>query len=627
MKLEELKKKLYKPESEFEKRFRVPESFQTQKERGKKESEEWKKEKKKFALFSFTEKQKTYFIFGGLLFVFISLCFSGFMVWRGLNSFDVEKVKLTIIGPERIVSGEEIIYRVECKNETKSNLTDLKLIFRYPEGTIRTNDKNLVESLSLEDLSIGQKKEIEFPVRVIGLEGDIKSVSAELTYRPENITSYFANKTDFSSEIISVPLLLSFDIPDKLVSGQSFEFSLKFLNQSDISFDDLQVKLTYPSGFNFESAEPQPLENDSIWLIEKSDKGEEVKFFIKGNISGAEGETKTFKAQAGILENNGDFTIYSEEVNSLEISSSPLSVTQTVNKSSSYIAKVGERLNYSIFYKNTTDVGIRNVVITSKIQGAALDLGTMNLREGSFNTNSQTVTWKASNLPELDYLDPGEEGEVSFSIKIKDLFPINNYNDKNFEVINEVKVDSLQAPLSLKDIDIAGKDRLLVKIKSNLVLQTQAYYLDDAISNSGPIPPKVGEKTTYTVKLRLTNAGNDLSGVKVKAFLPPHVEWLNNFKPSNSNVSYNNNSGQVVWSIGDLPSATGVLSPVKELVFQIAITPGQVDVGHMLELIGKSEVSGYDDFAETELSATDKAIDTDLPDDPTINRSKGIIAQ
>ena len=626
MELKDLKKKLYKPEAKFEDRLKVPEIFQVEKEREKKSSKDWNKTNESNFLVSFFLKYKKHLIVSLALLIFIFLIVSCFMLWRGLTSFDIDNVKLEINGPERIISGEEVIYKVKYKNNTKLPLKNIRLVFRYPEGSIRSSGDNLIESVDLVNLEAGQENQVEFPVRIIGLKDEIKKVSVELNYKPGKITSVFNNSSEFSSEIISVPLILNFDIPKELVDGQSFEFSLKFLNQSDISFDNLQIKLSYPSGFNFELSEPQALKDDNIWFIDKIEAGEEVEIFINGDIHGAEGEVKPFKAQAGILDNN-QFIPYSESINSLKISSSPLSAIQTVNDSSNYVAEAGERLKYQINYKNTTGVGIRSVVITSKLEGNALDYTTLDLKNGSFDEDSQTIIWKASNLPELEFLSPGQEGKINFSIKVKKQLPINNYNDKNFEITNKVEVDSLQAPLSLKDINIIGKSEFSIKVKSQLTIQTQAYYNDDLISNSGPTPPKVGQTTTYTIKLRLINSSNDLDDVKVEAFLPPHVKWIGNFKPSSSDLEYNYNNGQFVWNVGDLPSATGILLPVKEVAFQVSITPGLVNVGNLLELIGQSKAFGLDDFIGLEISGTDEPIDTNLPDDPTINRSKGIVIE
>lgn len=301
------------------------------------------------------------------------------MFWRGLTSFDIDNVKLEINGPERIISGEEVVYKVKYQNNTKLSLKNIKLIFYYPEGSIHLSSDNLIESLNLADLEAGQENQVEFPVRIIGLKDEIKKVSVRLSYEPGEITSVFNNQAEFSSEIILVPLILNFDIPKELVNGQLFEFSLKFLNQSDVSFNNLQIKLDYPSGFNFKSSEPQSSEENNIWTIGEIDAGEELEIFINGDIQGEEGDSKPFKAQVGILDND-QFITYSESISALKISSSPLSAIQTVNDSSNYIAEAGEKLNYQINYKNTTNVGIRSVVITSELKGNALDYETLDLK-------------------------------------------------------------------------------------------------------------------------------------------------------------------------------------------------------------------------------------------------------
>jgi hypothetical protein len=230
-------------------------------------------------------------------------------------------------------------------------------------------------------------------------------------------------------------------------------------------------------------------------------------------------------------------------------------------------------------------------------------------------------------LPALQYLGPHQQGQVSFSIKVKDSLPINDYNDKNFKIVNTVKIDSSERPLALEDIEIAGQSQLVTKIISQLSLQAQGYYYDDLISNSGPVPPRVGQTTTYTIKWRLVNTANDLSGVKVEAFLPPHVHWMNKISPSGANLKYNSQTGQLVWQVGDLSAATGVLLPVKKVAFQIAITPSLAHLGNYVELVGQSKITAQDNFTGLELTKTDKPIDTDLPDDPKIDREKGIVVE
>ena len=620
MELKKLRRKLYKPESEFEERLETPEMFRPGQEREKASSGEWKEIKER----KLSDKQKKYLRLGAIYSGIAFLIISGFMVWHGLTSFDKDNVYLEIQGPEKMVSGDEVIYIVKYKNNTRLSLKNIKLVFCYPEKSIPSNTENLIETYDLPDLGPKQENEIKLPVRVIGLENTDKKVSAELNYQPGRISSRFINQAEFSTKIISVPLAINLDLPEKLVSGQSFDFSIKYSNKSETSFDNLQVRIEYPDGFTLQSSDLKSLKEDRIWPIGELIANEQGEIFVKGIIQGEQGESKSFNAQIGTFEDD-EFTLYAETVSAFKISVSPLFVSQTINKSSDYIAKTGESLEYQIDYQNTTDVGIKNVIITAKIEGEALDLTSLRINNGSFDGASRTITWNAGNLPDLAFLNHYQEGSVNFSIKVKDPLPIENYNDKNFIITNTVQIDSSETPDVLKDIQVTGESKSITKVASKLIVQAQGYYNDDLISNSGPIPPKIGQTTTYTIKWRLINTANDLSNVKVEAFLPPHVQWKNKISPADTELEYNLQTGQLLWQIGDLPAATGVLLPVKQVAFQVAIIPSLAHLNSTMELIGQSKITGYDNFVSSELSNIDKIIDTDLPDDLSIRQDGKVI--
>ncbi|MBL7155189.1 MAG: hypothetical protein ISS88_01640 [Candidatus Portnoybacteria bacterium] len=622
MELEELKKKIYKPGAEFEERLKSPEVFQPGRQKEKKSPDEWKELEKR----GLSPQQKKYWLIGSISAIVIFLAVAGLFFWRGLTSFDKDKVKLEIKGAERIISGEEIIYLIKYQNQTRLDLTKVKLVFHYPDQSIPLETEDLVQTIDLPDLAVGQENQIELPVRVIGLQSETKKAWAELSYQPGKITSTFTNQAEFSTKIISVPLILDLDLPNRLVSGQSFNFSLKYLNQGEVSFDNLQIQLDYPAGFTFQTAEPPPLEEDRIWFLGDLMAGQEGKIFIQGNIQGEEGQNKSFQAQLGLFKEE-QFTPMAETVSALQISLSPLSVSQTVNGTTDYITQAGQKLTYQIDYENTTDVGIRDVNITSKLESPALDLTSLELKEGSFDGASQTITWKASNLPALGFLGPYQIGQLTFSVKVKDPLPIANYSDKNFKIINTVKIDSSQPPLSLKDIEIAGQSQTITKVASQITLQAKGYYSDDLIPNSGPIPPRVGQTTTYTIKWRLISTTNDLDRVKIEASLPPHVQWQNKISPTNADLEYDSQTGRLVWQVDDLPAATGILLPVKQVAFQVAITPGLAHLGSFVELIGQSKATGHDIFVNMSLESISPVIDTELPDDPTTSRRDGLVVE
>ncbi len=620
MDLEKLKKKLYRPEAEFEERIRGPNLG--------KELDGESSRRQQWDAGSAPRQESS----GGLwrrfrwpiIAVAVFLFFAaGFMFWQGLTSFDEDKVELTIKGPQQASSGQEVVYKIFYRNGTRLDLENARLTFYYSKGVF--DDDGSSRSFSLGEISSQREGEVSSAINILGTKGSAKKVRAELSYQPAGLSSRYFKESDFSTEITSVPLVLRFSLPEKVVSGQSFDFSLRYLNQSETTFDDLYLKLIYPQNFSFSSANPQPEEeNDSLFKVGSLGSDEERSISASGSLSGEENKSMSFEAHLGIINEKEEFIAFSETADSLRISLPPLYLVQRLSNGQTSVSS-GERLEYILKYKNTTDVGIRNVFIVSEVSGEALDVRSLSSRTGSLA--GEAITWRPSNLPELSYVGPNQEGEVRFSVEVKESLPIYNAEDKHFTITNKARIDAAQVPASLVNIQISGESVSETKVKGKLTVNAQGFYQDETIINHGPIPPRAGQETSYTIKWQLLSSSNDLENVVVKAFLPPHSEWAGLAVPISERVNYDDQTGEIVWQVGDLPAGTGIVLPVRTVAFQVSIIPSQAQVGGSVELVGRTEIEGEDVFVGSKISSSDNSIDTRLPDDATIASREGIVVE
>ena len=287
----------------------------------------------------------------------------------------------------------------------------------------------------------------------------------------------------------------------------------------------------------------------------------------------------------------------------------------------------GQFLNYKIKYRNTTGIAIGPVFVTIKIDSKVVDISSVSAVNGFFSSSDNLITWNSSSLPALESLDAGEEGILDFSLKVKDNLPVNSFLDKNFTIVTTAKIDSFNVPLALNGTQLAGQSQLTAKVNSKLVLNMKGYYNDRLLPNSGPLPPRVGQKTTYTVYWQVLNSSNDLSNVKVEAYLPSYVSWQGNIFPKDEDIKYDVSSGKVTWQIGKLSVATGFLSPVRQVAFQVGFTPSLGQVGTMATIMQTPKVAGDDNFTGAQLTATDSELKTDMPDDSAVGEAKGRISQ
>ncbi len=165
------------------------------------------------------------------------------------------------------------------------------------------------------------------------------------------------------------------------------------------------------------------------------------------------------------------------------------------------------------------------------------------------------------------------------------------------------------------------------KVNSKLAILQKGYFQDEIFGNSGPIPPRVGEATTYTIMWQAKNYYNEMKDVKLKATLPENVKLTGKIFPEEqaNKFTFDSQSRELVWNIGDLMVAQGVLSAAPNIAFQVALTPSANQQGQTPSLISEVRITGQDQWTNEILEAKSPAINTTLPGDETINNEKGIV--
>ena len=167
------------------------------------------------------------------------------------------------------------------------------------------------------------------------------------------------------------------------------------------------------------------------------------------------------------------------------------------------------------------------------------------------------------------------------------------------------------------------KEEFETKINSRLEISQKGFFQDEIFGNSGPLPPKVGESTTYTVIWQAKNYYNDVKNVKIKATLSPGVKLTGRISPENSRLTFDSQSKEIIWEIGDLQAGTGKITPAPNVAFQISFTPDFSQRGLIPLLVSQAKIIGEDYWTGENLEVTSPAIDTALPDDPTVNEEMG----
>lgn len=538
----------------------------------------------------------------------------GFWNWQR-NIYSKETLKLEILGPESTELAKEFEYLVKYKNNGTIRLEEPKLIFEYPSHSILETGKSLRQEIGIEELGEaiypGEEKTISFKARLIGMEGETLTAKASLSYRPKNLKARYESATTFTTQIKSVPLNFEFDLPSKIESGKDLKFRLNYYSNIDYPLLNLRVMVEYPSGFEFLESTPPSLEKTE-WELPPLNRAEGGRIEILGKIRGEVREQKLFKASLGIWQ-EGEFIPLKEIAKGVEIIQPALWVFQQINGNPQYLANPGDLLHYEIFFKNIGGETLFDLSLVTTLIGDIFDFQTLKAPEGEFSLGDNSIVWEWRRVRALQFLEPGEEGKVEFWVKLKEDWPIPSLEGKT-EIKNRIYLSQV-------------KEEFSYKVNSKLVLTQKGFFQDEIFGNSGPIPPQVGEATTYTIIWLVKNYYNEVKDVKVKAYLPQNVKLTGKIFPEEAveKFTFDSNSREIVWNVGTLQVGQGVLNPAPNISFQIEFIPEETQRGSTPDLISQAKISGEDSWTGESLEAVSPAINTTLPDDETVTEEMGIV--
>jgi hypothetical protein len=241
----------------------------------------------------------------------------------------------------------------------------------------------------------------------------------------------------------------------------------------------------------------------------------------------------------------------------------------------------------------------------------------------TFNSITNVLSWTQQNSQDLAILNSGDEKQVTFEIKLKPNFPIQRLGDKNFTLkLKDLTLQSPTVPPGVAAQKTVSLSQLENKVAGQVALKASGYFYDAAsgILNKGPYPPRVNQKTQYTIHWDVTNYSTDVSSTVITAKLAPGASFTGQVKSNMpTQPTYDSTTGIVTWNLGFIPATKGVLSSPAGAIFQIEYTPSSAQAGEEVQLMGATALSAVDTFTNNQLTANDAEITTNLPDDTKIS--------
>jgi len=549
------------------------------------------------------------FVFIGSLIIFVVTAgLASLFLYFGGNQISSSNIALEITGPGFIGGGEVVDLQITVQNQNEVTLNSVNLILKYPAGTRSVEDspRNLYEErIPLDDIEPGEIIERPLKVAVFGEEGSEKTITAALEYRVEGSNGTFSkDSVPVSFKISSSPLVLRIENLEKVASGQVVDVTMTAVSNASTPLTDLLIYASYPNGFTFEKSDPDPVFGQNVWKIDELLPEEEISIEVQGVVTGLTEETFRINFSTGPADPDNPYMVGStlaEGTADFLIERPFINIDLAVNQKTGPEVVLAEGADSDVIVNitNTLDETVYDMIVEVIPAGNALSENSIRSSSGFYDSNNETVRWEVSNNSSFDRILPGDSRQLQFSVR-----PGTVRTTASYDLV--VNVYARRVAETSAQETLIGTKRIEAKYSSNVQVGSQASRSSGQITDIGPIPPKVGETTTYTVTVVAEAGANDITNGVIETSLPLYVEWLDNYS-AEGEVIYNSVSKKIQWNVGNVSARER-----KELTFQVGIKPSTSQVGSNPTLINSQSMRANDRFTGALLQDSSPAVTTEL---------------
>jgi len=584
-----------------------------------------------------------------ILFLLLAASIAGFWFFQTDFKFSGNKILLEIKTPLAGKSGDKINYQIKFSNNEGVSLTKITLTVNLPQGFIFT-DSNLPEVVQekpnpslktwqINDLGPGQNQEINLNGILTGTINSQAVITATLSYTPANFNSEFQKNATATTAITDSLLSIDAQYPAQVADGEITELDVKIANKStDTPLSNLEFDLNFPAEFSLLSSQlldpnqdipaldakalnkAKPDVSPKIISLASLAPQEKRTLVYRGKFSVPQSQESDLTLQAKVKGTGAESYLLNEAKITPQIIKGELLNTLIIQGSDQdKPVNLGDTLNYLMTVENKSQKTFGDVKVRAVLDSLFLDWNSLSDKNKGMREDNQ-ILWTKDQIPALASLAPNGSVEIAVQIKLKNLQDVNNYKPedlmaKSFFETQVNKMNDATANL------VTPSNTITNEFNTNLALQSVGRYFGDHSETlgSGPLPPIVGQKTTYRIFWTLTNSLHEITNIEIKAKLPTYINFEDQQNLSTGTLLKNQNN-EIVWQISRIPISVDKTTAE----FSISLTPASTDVQKILSLIQDITVTATDSQTKGQITLTLPGLTTNLDSDP-LGKGKGLI--
>lgn len=509
----------------------------------------------------------TKFLIGSVVVLLIALGFSTWRVMSLRNVVSASNIDMDADITPYIEGGEATPLSVTLRNRNVSPLLNGKitLLYKHGIGSLDEQEKKQ-EKIDLGTMTSEQVLKKDFSVVLYGSESETRDLTLKLEYNVAGSNAVFTKLVTKQVILKTPPISVEINAPDTISLGQNANYSFVVKNNSATTSLPSVLMLQFPPSFTLESSTPKPITRSMSWSIKALPKGGSETVIVTGSFDNKFGESGTILAKIGARGNNPSEIgiVYASQTTDVKLRSSPLVLQMNIENDFgvSDAIKYGDKMRLTVSYTNASKEPLVDATIKVTLSGdAALYSGIEPSSSGYYDSIAKTITWNKATSPELGSLTPNGQGTFQVAIPI--------VSKGTNSPLLKINISGVATSKNTNDVVATLAKSYAVSGSATLVASTQ--YKTSPFANTGPIPPRPNQDSTYTVNLRVS-AQNAIGNTKVSFTLPAYVTWRN--VVSDSTVTYDSKTRTVAWNIGRIDQGKSRMVDIG-----LNVKPSQSHVG------------------------------------------------
>lgn len=470
------------------------------------------------------------------------------------NAIDADKIITRITPPSLIESSTLLNLDVAIENLNAVPLTNAVLVTRYGEG-VANNEGRAITRTELGVINPNQVERVKIPFILLGTVGQQRKILFELEYSSPNSAIRFVADYEQLINIEESPLSLKSEFPREQSTGEPQAFTVTLSTTKQFGANPYEIVFDLASGsvlsdLSVDEQFVSNLDGDPVVEISPPQPGQPVT--LTGIIKINQATPGLIANTISVISNN---LVLAQSRVETQVTLPPIMIKDFTREEEILPNK---KSSFRFQLTNTTDSIIRDAVVVIQLDGSEYKLSSV--QNGLYNSATGTITFTPQTSQGLSQLDPNDSTEINFTLE-----PVSGSRLVAEFNITGIRVKSGPDRRQLND------QEFVYQIESELQVNAYATYRRSNLINRGPLPPRVGEETTYTVTLSTSITDSSISPSSITSRLPNNVSIFGDLPPG---LTLTNNT--IVWQ-----------APGREDIraFQVVLNPDQSQVGSSAPLL------------------------------------------